>query len=118
MTDPELSPFVLSGVATYYLVRYLVHDRRAAAIAAVCFAYCPYVFARLPHVHLLMTAGLPLSMLAFHRMADRPGIRRGALLGAFFLRPDPHPGRRGAGGRGRDFRGFPARRSRPWVNGS
>jgi hypothetical protein len=56
--------FVLSAAGTYYLVRYLVGDRRAAVIAAICFAYCPYVFSHLPQVHLLMTAVLPVSMLA------------------------------------------------------
>ncbi len=76
-----LLSFVLSATGTYYLVRYLVDDRRAGAIAAICFAYCPYVFGHLPHIQLLMTAGLPLSLLAFHRVADRPGARRGAVLG-------------------------------------
>jgi hypothetical protein len=73
--------FVLSAVAMYYLVRYLTVDRRAAVIAAICFAYCPYVIARLPHVHLLMTAGLPLAMLALHRLTERPTLRRGTVLG-------------------------------------
>jgi hypothetical protein len=73
--------FVLSATATYYLVRYLVGNRAAAAIAGICFAFCPYVFSHLPHVHLLMTAGFPLSMLAFHRLADRPRVSRGAALG-------------------------------------
>ncbi len=77
-----LLSFVLSGTATYYLVRYLAGDRRAAAIAGIGFAFCPYVFSHLPHVHLLMTAGLPLSLLAFHRLADRPSAGRGAALGA------------------------------------
>jgi hypothetical protein len=76
-----LVAFTLSATGMYYLVRYLVRDRRAAAISAVCFAFCPYVFARLPHIQLLMTAGLPFSMLAFHRFADRPTARRGAVLG-------------------------------------
>ncbi len=76
-----LLSFVLSATSTYYLVRYLVGDRRAAVVAGICFAYCPYIFSHLPHVHLLMTAGLPLSMLALHRVADRPTAWRGAALG-------------------------------------
>jgi hypothetical protein len=76
-----LLSFVISATSMYYLVRYLVEDRRAATIAAICFAYCPYVFSHLPHVHLLMTAGLPLSMLALHRLADRPTAGRGGALG-------------------------------------
>ena len=77
-----LLSFVLSATGTYYLVRYLVGDRRAAAIAAICFAFCPYVFAHTPHIQLMMTAGLPFSLLAFHRLADRPTPLRGAALGA------------------------------------
>ena len=76
-----LLSFVLSATGAYYLVRYLVGDRRAAVVAAIGFAFCPYVFAHTPHIQLLMTAGLPFSMLAFHRLADRPTPRRGAVLG-------------------------------------
>jgi hypothetical protein len=72
---------VLSAAGGYYLVRYLVRDRRAAAVSAIAFAFCPYVFARTPQIHLLMTAGLPFSMLAFHRTADRPGAGRAVVLG-------------------------------------
>ena len=77
--------FLLSMVASaaggYYLVRYLVRDRRAAAISAIAFAFCPYVFARTPQMQLLRTAGLPFSMLAFHRTADRPTAGRAVVLG-------------------------------------
>lgn len=77
-----LLAFLLSAVGTYYLVKYLTGDRRAAAVAGICFAFCPYVFARTAHIQLLMTAGLPFAMLAFHRVADRPTPGRGAALGA------------------------------------
>ena len=76
-----LLAFVLSATGMYYLVRYLTHDRRAAAISAIGFAFCPYVFAHTAHIQLLMTAGLPFTLLAFHRMADRPDAGRGAALG-------------------------------------
>jgi hypothetical protein len=77
-----LLAFVLSATGMYYLVRYLTADRRAAAISAIGFAFCPFVFAHTAHIQLLMTAGLPFSLLAFHRMADKPGTGRGAALGA------------------------------------
>jgi hypothetical protein len=76
-----LLSFVLSGASMYYLARYLTDDRRAAVIASICFAYCPYVFSHLPHIQLLMTFGIPLSLLAFHRLVDRPTLPRGAALG-------------------------------------
>ena len=77
-----LLSFVLSATGMYYLARNLAGDRRAAVVAAICFAFCPHVFAHLPHIQLLMTAGLPFSLLAFHRLAERPTAARGATLGA------------------------------------
>src|SRR5262249_36142713 len=76
-----LASFVLASLGMYYLARYLVHDRGAALISAICFAFCPYVFAHLPHIQLLMTAGLPFGVLAFHRMADHPSAARAVVLG-------------------------------------
>jgi hypothetical protein len=77
-----LLAFALSAIAMYYLVRYLVGDRRAATMAAICFAFAPSVFAHLSHIQLLMNAGIPFSLLAMHRMADRPSPRRAVMLGA------------------------------------
>lgn len=76
-----LLSFVLSATGTYYLIRYLVHDRRAAVVGAISFAFCPFVFSHLPNIQLLMTAGIPFSMLAFHRLVDRPSPGHGAALG-------------------------------------
>jgi len=76
-----LISFVLAGAAMYYLARYLTGDWRAAAIAGIAFAYCPYAFSKLPQIQLLMTFGIPLVLLAFHRLADEPGPRRGVWLG-------------------------------------
>ncbi len=76
-----LLAFMLSWLGTYYLTRYLAGDWRAAAVSATAFAFCPYIFARTAHIQLLMTAGLPFTMLAFHRMTDRPSVGRGTALG-------------------------------------
>src|SRR5207253_11012729 len=73
--------FVLSLIGTYYLTRHLTGNRRAAMVSGICFAFCPYVFARLSHIQLLMTAGLPFTMLAFHRLVDGCTVRRGVVLG-------------------------------------
>lgn len=76
-----LLSFVLSAVATYYLVRYLTGDRRAAAVCGVLFAYCPYIFARTAHIQLMLIGGLPVCLLAFHRLIDRTTMGRAAALG-------------------------------------
>jgi hypothetical protein len=82
LNSAMLLAFILCATGTYYLVRYLTHDRAAAAIAAIGFAFCPYAFAHTAHIQLMMTAGLPFSLLAFHRLADRPTRGRGVVLGA------------------------------------
>jgi hypothetical protein len=74
--------FILSAVGAYCLVRHLTGDRRAAAVSAISFAFCPYVLGRTSHIQLMMTAGLPFAMLAFHRLVERPRARRGVALGA------------------------------------
>ena len=76
-----LVSFVLSGLGTYCLVRYLVHDRRAAFVSGICFAFCPYLFGHVPHIQLLMTAGLPFTLLAFHQLVDAPSTSRALKLG-------------------------------------
>lgn len=76
-----LLSFVLSITATYYLARYLTGSRAAALPAAVLFGFCPYLFARTAHIQLLMTFGLPLSLLAMHRFVDRPSLGRMVALG-------------------------------------
>jgi hypothetical protein len=76
-----LFSFASSWICAYLLARELTGHRAAAAIAAIFYAYCPYVFAHTSHIQLMMTAGLPLSMLMFHRLVDRPSAGRGVRLG-------------------------------------
>ncbi|MFN7985756.1 MAG: hypothetical protein U0Q11_28265, partial [Vicinamibacterales bacterium] len=76
-----LLSFVLSGTSMYFLCRDVSGSRLAAMPPAIAFAYCPHLFAHLPHIQLLMTAGLPLSLLALHRLVDQPTPRRGVWLG-------------------------------------
>ncbi len=77
-----LLAFVLNAASMYYLVRYLAQDRRAAAVAGICFGFGPYVLSWTAEIQLMMAFGLPFAMLALHRAADRPTAGRGAALGA------------------------------------
>lgn len=76
-----LFAFVMAFAGTYYLVRYLSGSREAALVAGTLFAFCPYIFSRTAHIQLLMSFGLPFSMLAFHRLVDRRTAGRGVALG-------------------------------------
>lgn len=73
---------VLTAVGMFALVHFLTCDRGAAAVSAIAFAFTPFLFAHSAHVQLLMTAGLPWSMFAFHRLTEELSPRRGASLGA------------------------------------
>src|SRR6187402_2149273 len=76
-----LFAFAQSFVATYYLVRHLTGDRRAAILAGIMYAYCPFAFVRQAHIQLLMIGFLPWVMLAWHRFLDRTSIARAFELG-------------------------------------
>lgn len=76
-----LFAFAQSFVATYYLVRRLTGDRRAAIVSGVMFAFCPFAFARQAHVQLLMIGFLPWCMLAWHRFLDDTRVPRAIELG-------------------------------------
>jgi hypothetical protein len=73
--------FTAAFVSMYYMVRYLAGRRDVGVLAGIAFAFAPYIFARIPHIQLQMTAVLPLSLLAFHRLVDRPTLERSVALG-------------------------------------
>jgi hypothetical protein len=76
-----LFAFAQSFVATYYLIRHLTGDRRAAIVAGVMFAFCPFAFVRQAHIQLLMVGFLPWCMLSWHRLLERTTIPRAIELG-------------------------------------
>jgi hypothetical protein len=76
-----LTAFVLSFLFTFALARYVGATPGLAICAGIAFAYCPFIFARTAHIQLLMTFGIPLSLLAMHRMIDRPSAGRAVALG-------------------------------------
>jgi len=73
--------FVLALTGTYSLVRHLTRHRGGAAVAAIAYAFCPYVFSHIPHIQLLMTAGIPYSLLALHRYVAAQTAGRACVLG-------------------------------------
>jgi hypothetical protein len=76
-----LFAFTSTLLGTWLLVRRLCRNSAAAAVAAVLFAFCPYFFSHSAHIQLLMAGGMPLAMLALHRLVDAPSPRRGLALG-------------------------------------
>ena len=77
-----LSAIALSMLCAFALARRLTGSDRAAFLAAIIFGFAPYRMAHIGHLELQWTMWMPLSMLLLHRLAERPGVGRGLLLGA------------------------------------
>lgn len=73
---------VLAFLATWGLTRRLTGSPAAALVAATGYTFSAYTASHTAHIQLLTFFGFPLSMLAFHRMVERPTAARGAWLGA------------------------------------
>ncbi len=77
-----LFAFTTTFLGMWLLARRLSGRADTAAIAAILFAFCPYFYSHSAHIQLLMAGGMPLAMLALHRLVDAPSLPRGAALGA------------------------------------
>ena len=76
-----LFAFASTFLGTWLLTRRLSGRSDAAVVPAMLFAFCPYFYSHSAHVQLLMAGGIPLSMLALHRLVDSPSPGRGVVLG-------------------------------------
>lgn len=80
-----LVAFAFSGYGMFRLVRTLTNCLGAAWIAGIVFAFIPYHFQRLPHLHLLFTAWIPLLLEALVLFAAQRTWRRASWLGVTFV---------------------------------
>ena len=80
-----LIAFAFSGYGMFRLVRTLTNSIGAAWIAGIVFAFIPYHFQRLPHLHLLFTAWIPLLLEALVLFAAQRTWRRATWLGVTFV---------------------------------
>jgi len=76
-----LFAFATSFLGMWLLGRHVSGRADTAVAPAIVFAFCPYFYSHSAHVQLLMAGGIPLSMLALHKLADGPSTRRGVALG-------------------------------------
>ena len=73
-----LVSFVIAFAGAYYLTRYLTGSRGGAVVAAVLFAFCPFIFARTAHIQLLLHRRhpvLPARVSPPRRSADASAAR-------------------------------------------
>jgi hypothetical protein len=81
-----LSGYVLTAVTTYFLTLHLARDRQAALLGAFVFTFCPYRLVHsYGHLHLSLTQWLPLYILCFVRLRERPRAWRAVQLGIVLL---------------------------------
>jgi len=79
-----LSAFAFSGYGMFRLTRTLTNSNQAAWIAGIIFAFLPYHFQRLPHLHLIFAGWIPLSLEALVLFAQQRSWRRAIWLGVAF----------------------------------
>lgn len=75
-----LATFVLSGLGTFLFVRELTGSARAGFVAGLFFAFFPYRWGNLPHLHTLSSQWMPFALYGFRRYFDTGS--RVALAGA------------------------------------
>lgn len=83
--------FFLNGFGTALLVRRLTQNAAAAVWAGLFFAFLPYKFNQIEHIHVFSTEGLPLFLWATHRWLASKGWRA-ALIPPLFLALQAHAG--------------------------
>ena len=79
-----LLAFALSGYGAFRLARTLTGSDSAAWVAGIAFAFVPYRFHRLPHLHYIFAAWLPLVFEALVLFVRERSWRRAGWLGAAF----------------------------------
>jgi hypothetical protein len=75
-----LSTFALSGLGMYLFARELTSSRIAAFVGGLAYAFAPYRFGSIPHLQVLSSAWMPLTLFGFRRFFDTR--RRNPLAGA------------------------------------
>ncbi|HVF43953.1 MAG TPA: hypothetical protein VM936_13110 [Pyrinomonadaceae bacterium] len=77
--------FAFCGYGTFRLTRTLTRSDGAAWVAGIVFAFVPYRFQVLSHLHYLFAGWIPLLLAALILFARAPTRRRAAWLGLAFL---------------------------------
>ena len=98
-----LGTVFLAAVGMYLLALYVTHNRGAALLAGLFYAFSPYQFGHIPQVQLLSIGWLPLTLLYLDRFWTKGRRRDGLMLALFHSSADPLdvllrlPGRVGGG---------------------
>jgi hypothetical protein len=80
-----LFSFIFSGFGTYFLIWYLTQNPYAGLLSGIIFAFSPYKFSHLGHLHLLSTQWLPFCFLFLHRLLETNRWKYLFLFWLFFI---------------------------------
>lgn len=80
-----LISFVFSGFGTYLLALHLTRNRFASIVAGIIFAFFPYRFFQLGHLHVLSTQWIPFSFLFLFRFFEQRDSRNMVLFLLFAI---------------------------------
>jgi hypothetical protein len=80
-----LAGFALSGLAAYWLGRLITGSAMAGVTAGVFYAFLPYRFTHLPHVHYVWGWTLPVLLASLLWYSQKPTWPRALLFGTAFL---------------------------------
>ncbi len=75
---------ILSGMAAFWLIRYLTRNSWAAFIGGAIFAFAPYHFVHIGHMTVFSVQWLPLFVLFFLKMFNEENWRNAVLAGIFW----------------------------------
>lgn len=81
-----LLSFILCGFGGYILIYYLTRNAISGIAGGIIFAFCPYRFSQLGHLHVLTSQWMPFCLLFLHRITETRQRRiLWYLLFGFFL---------------------------------
>jgi hypothetical protein len=80
-----LCSFVLSGFFMYLLCFYFTKNKFAGVVSGIIFAFMPFKFDHICHLHLLSSQWMPLTFLCLHKFFDRKDYRYLLLSCGFFI---------------------------------
>ena len=80
-----LATFVLGAFTAYLLLVHLTGCRKSAFIAGLAFSFTSFHFNHVSRLHMASIEGLPLFVLAFLRLCERPTSWRAAQAAALYV---------------------------------
>ena len=80
-----LLSFLTSGFGAYLLARYLTSSTFGGILAGIIYAFSPFMFHHLGHMHIISAGGIPLALLFLHKFFLSEKYKHLLLFTLFFL---------------------------------